>query len=206
MGHETKGKLYPINEAYALVDDTKNFISKIKPIQNLRFSLDSLTLQPFYELHDARYQMYFQTFTKAEFDEQKTKLKLLEAQNLGAEKNTVDYVNCGEQQPEVDHNYKGEKSDSGYEEGLFWRNTRSFVSYQFSNKNLDGKFIEVTILDNFIKENIQFQINGNIAEMSSIENKIIKIKAPDSEIISLTIKALNERSTQRIHKIRLIKQ
>jgi hypothetical protein len=71
MGHETRGKLYPINEAYALVDDNKNYVSKLEQIDNMDFKLDSLTLQPFYKIHDARYQMYFQTFDSKEYKAQK---------------------------------------------------------------------------------------------------------------------------------------
>ncbi len=206
MGHETKGKLYPINEAHALVDDNNNFLQKIKPSENLHFTLDSLTLQPFYQVHDARYQMYFQTFTKEAYEEQKVKSAQIELKDKMLEINTVDQVNCGEQQPEVDHGYQGEKSDSGYEEGLFWRNTRAFISYELRNKNLEGKYIEISALDNFKKENIQFQINGNIVEITSFGTKTMKFKLPETEAIKLKIIALQSVSTPKINAIRLLKQ
>lgn len=64
MGHETKGKLYPIDKAYTLIGDADTFTSKVKPVGQLKFSLDSLMLQPFYEIHDARYQMYTKRLRK----------------------------------------------------------------------------------------------------------------------------------------------
>jgi uncharacterized protein len=201
-----------------LVDDNKEFLGKIKPLKNqkFRFSMNDLTqntdfkniqLMPFFELHDARYQMYFQTFNSAEFQKNTEKLNTKEAQNLALETNTVDKINCGEQQPEVDHNYKGEKSNSGYEEGVFWRNTKSFISYQFTNKNLEGKYLQITVLDNFKAENLSFLLNEKSLEIISIESKIIKLKIPETEQLSknlvLKISTNNGVYSPRIHQIRL---
>nr|WP_109742823.1 glycoside hydrolase family 127 protein [Arcicella aurantiaca] len=209
MGHEAKGKLYPLETAVALVDDNKNYLNKIKTInpKKLEFSFSNLTLIPFFELHDARYQMYFQTMNSEEFTKNTEKFKNYESQILALEANTVDKINCGEQQPEVDHNYKGEKSDSGYEEGHFWRNTKAFISYQLSNKNLEGKFIEISVLDKFKTENMAFLLNEKPLEILSNENKIIKLKIPDSENLTknlvLKISANNGVYSPRIHQIRL---
>ncbi|WP_317048137.1 DUF6805 domain-containing protein [Flavobacterium cheongpyeongense] len=51
------------------------------------------------------------------------------------------------QQPEADHLYKGEKSNSGYDDGKFWRNTRSYISYQMLNKNKAGQFLYISTLE-----------------------------------------------------------
>ena len=206
MGHETRGRLFPINKAYALVDEPKNYLSKLKPIDNLNFTLDSLRLQPFYELHDARYQMYFQTFTKSEFENQKAFQKQQEEASLAIEARTIDKINCGEQQPEVDHQYKGEQSNSGYDDEKFWRNTRSYISYQLQNKNNVGKYLEISILDDFKTENLEISINGNVVEILSIENKIVRMKAFESEILNVRISAKNKIPTPRITQIRLVKE
>lgn len=205
MGHETKGKLFPINKAFALVDEPKNYLSKLKPIDNLNFSLDSLYLQPFYELHDSRYQMYFQTFTKSEFENQKSLQKQEEEAILALEAITIDKINCGEQQPEVDHQYKGEQSNSGYDDEKFWRNTRSYISYQLQNKSNAGKYLEIRILDNFKAENLEISINGNVAEIISFDNKIIKINLPATENMLLKLSAKTKAPTPRFHQIRILK-
>ncbi|NEU70175.1 glycosyl hydrolase [Spirosoma agri] len=206
MGHETKGKLYPITNAYALVGDPATYLSGLKPVDKLRFSLDSLTLQPFYEVHDARYQMYFQTFSKAAFNEQKARLKQQEAEAVALDANTVDKVNCGEQQPEVDHDYKGEKSDSGYDDEQFWRRTRSFITYQLQNKNRTGKYIDVRALDTIKPDQVRFLINDQPAEILSTDEKRLRLKADGNEVITLKIVAQDGKNSPRFNQIRLITQ
>ena len=206
MGHETKGKLYPITNAYALVGDPATYLSQIKPINKLRFSLDSLTLQPFYEVHDARYQMYFQIFSKEAFNEQKARLKQQETEALALDASTVDKVNCGEQQPEVDHDYKGEKSDSGYDDEQFWRRTRSFISYQLQNKNRAGKYIDIRALDTIKPEQVSFVINDKPAEILSVDGKTIRLNVTDDEVVRLKIVAANGVNTPRFNQIRLLTQ
>ncbi len=206
MGHETKGKLYPIDKAYTLIGNTDSYLSKIKPAGNLTFTLDSLTLQPFYEIHDARYQMYFQTFTQADFDAQKATQRQQEAEALALEARTVDKVNCGEQQPEVDHAYKGEKSDSGYDDdGRFWRNTRSYISYQLQNKGLAGKTLDIHFSGNLKTEDVGIFINDRAAEVLAVKDKVITVKTDDKELVKLKITSENGRPTPRFFQIRLVK-
>lgn len=204
MGHETKGPLYPMNKAYALVDEKGDFKSKIKPVGNLKFSLDSLTLQPFFEVHDARYQMYFQTFNKTTFENYQASIKQKEAEQLALEARTIDKVNCGEQQPEVDHSYRGERSNSGYDDEQFWRNTRSYISYQLSNKNKFGKTLIISTLDDFKLENISIIINEKPIENISKENKTIQIKDLDSEKISIKISTKNNVPSPRFTEFRVV--
>ncbi|MFN8356143.1 MAG: glycoside hydrolase family 127 protein [Spirosomataceae bacterium] len=204
MGHETKGPLYPMAKAYALVEDKGNYLSKIKPAGNLRFTLDSLLLQPFFEIHDARYQMYFQAFTQAQYENHQATVKQKEAQQLALEARTIDKVICGEQQPEVDHNYKGEKSISGYDDEQFWRSTRSSISYQFSNKNKQGKVLIISALDGFKLENISIVINEKPVENSETENKSIRIKNLDNETINIKISTKNNVPSPRFTELRLV--
>lgn len=206
MGHETKGKLYPIDKAYTLIGNADSYLSKIKPSGNLTFTLDSLTLQPFYEIHDARYQMYFQTFTQADYDAQKATQRQQEAEALALEARTVDKVNCGEQQPEVDHAYKGEKSDSGYDDdGRFWRNTRSYIFYQLQNKGLAAKTLEISFSGNLKTEDVGIFINDRAGEVFAVKDKVIAVKTDDKELVKLKITSENGRPTPRFFQIRLVK-
>ncbi|GAB3808601.1 glycoside hydrolase family 127 protein [Spirosoma humi] len=206
MGHETKGRMFPIDEAYALVGDTTTYLNQLRPVGNLRFNLDSLTLQPFYEVHEARYQLYFPTYTKAAFAAQQVRLKQQEVAALALEANTVDRVNCGEQQPEVDHAYAGEKSESGYDDEHFWRRTRSYISYQLQNKERTGNYIDIRALDDIKPEQVSFLINDKPAEIFSASGKMLRLKADSSEVITLRVVAQSGKSTPRFNQIRLIKQ
>ncbi len=204
MGHETKGPLYPMNKVYALVDEKGDFKSKIKPIGKLKFSLDSLTLQPFFEIHDARYQMYFQTFNKTAFENYQAIIKQKEAEQLALEARTIDKVNCGEQQPEVDHSYKGERSNSGYDDEQFWRSTRSYIFYQLLNRNKQGKVLIISVLDDFKLENLAILINEKPIENISKENKTIQIKDLDSEKINIKISTKNNVPSPRFTEFRVV--
>lgn len=204
MGHATHGKYYPLDEAYALVGNKDSYLSKPKEIKKLHFTLDSLELQPFFEVHDARYQMYFQTYTKDEYKEKQALLKKQEMEAAALEAKTIDKVNCGEQQPEVGHLYKGEKSFSGYDE-KFWRSTRGYMFYQFSNKNSEGQFLDISVLDELKLDNVEISVNGKPAEIISTKDKTIRIKLSDEEVVKVKITSTNNRPTPRFYELRILK-
>jgi uncharacterized protein len=205
MGHVAKGKYIPLDKAYALVGEKGTYVSKLKDLGNMRFKLDSLELEPFFQVHDTRYQMYFQTYTKEDYNEKQALLKQQEIEAMAIEAKTVDKINCGEQQPEVDHHYKGEKSDSGYDDGNFWRNTSSYISYQMINKNGDGKFIEISFLGNFKLNNFDVLINEKHIEIISKTDKSIRFNLENSKVIDLKIKSKDGLPTAKIYQIRIVK-
>lgn len=203
MGHVAKGKFISLDKAYALVGEKESYVSRLKPMGDMRFSLDSLQLQPFFEVHDARYQMYFQTYSKEEYKEKQVLLKQQEIEALALENKTIDKINCGEQQPEVDHLYKGEKSNSGYDDGKFWRNTRSYISYQMQNKNKQGQFLYVNVLDD-LKDNFTILINEKPAEIS-IKDKTIKIKIENLEVVNIKILSKDGSVSPKFYQLRIVK-
>jgi uncharacterized protein len=205
MGHATHGKYIPLDQAYALVGDKDTYLSKAKNIGNRRFSLDSLELQPFFEVHDARYQMYFQTYSNEEYGEKQALLKQQEMAAAALEAKTVDKINCGEQQPEVGHLYKGEKSNSGYSDDKFWRSTRGYMSYQLSNKNLEGKFLDITVLDELKLDHVVISINEKPANIISTKDKTIRINIEKIEVVNLKIASNNDKPTPRFYEIRILK-
>jgi len=205
MGHVAKGKYIPLDKSYALVGEKSGYVSKLKELGNLRFNLDSLQLEPFFEVHDARYQMYFQTYSKEEYKEKQALLKQQEIEAMAVEAKTVDKINCGEQQPEVDHLYKGEKSNSGYDDGKFWRNTRSYISYQMLNKNNQGKFLDISVLDEIKMNNIAILINEKPADVIAIEKKSIRLNIDKIEVINIKITAKDGNASPKFYQLRIIK-
>lgn len=205
MGHAAHGKMFPLDEAYALVGDNDTYINKLKNIGNLHFSLDSMELQPFFEVHEARYQMYFQTYSQDEYKEKLALLKQQEVETAALEARTVDKVSCGEQQPEVGHLYKGEKSNSGYDDDKFWRSTRGYMAYKLSNKNLEGKFLDIKALDELKLENIEISINEKPAKIISAKSKTIRINVEEMDIVNIKITSNNGRPTPRFYELRILK-
>ncbi|MDP5200257.1 glycoside hydrolase family 127 protein [Flavobacterium sp. DG2-3] len=204
MGHAAKGKFIPLDKAYALVGDKADYVSKLKAAGSLRYRLDSLELEPFFEVHDARYQMYFQTYSKEEYKEKQELLKKQEIEAMALEAKTIDKINCGEQQPEVDHLYKGEKSNSGYEDGKFWRNTRAYISYQMLNKNSKGQFLNIDVLDEFNLDNITILINEKPAVITSANTKTIKIKIDNKEVLNIKILTKDGKISPKFSQLSIV--
>jgi len=206
MGHVASGKYYPLDQAYAMIGDKATYIAKLKDLGNLRFRLDSLELQPFFEIHDARYQMYFQNYTKEQYQEKHALLKQQEIEALALEAKTIDKINCGEQQSEVDHRYKGEKSDSGYDDTKAWRSTKSYISYQLLNKNKSGKYLDISCTDDSKTDKITILINEKPAPILSTANKTIRLNVEKIEVVNITIKSNDGSNSPKFHQFRILKE
>jgi DUF1680 family protein len=101
------------------------------------FKPDDLKLVPLYQIYEERYAPYWQ-LAKAETWQAEVHRISAEEEIIrrDLEERTVDSVNMGEQQPEVDHAFKGEKTKSGYNNALNrrWRDARDggWFSYVLS--------------------------------------------------------------------------
>ncbi|WP_230407884.1 glycoside hydrolase family 127 protein [Flavobacterium hydrocarbonoxydans] len=205
MGHVAAGKYYPLDQAYAMIGEKADYLAKLRELGNLHFRLDSLELQPFFEIHDSRYQMYFQNYTQEQYKQKLDLLKQQEIEAMALESKTIDKINCGEQQSEVDHRYKGEKSDSGYDDGKYWRSTRSYISYQLLNKEKSGKFLDISCIDELKMDAITIFVNDKPAQIISSENKIIRLNIEKMEIINIKIIAKENQNSPKINQLRILK-
>jgi DUF1680 family protein len=80
------------------------------------------TLAPLYRTHFQRYAMYWQITSIADWGANQRKIADAERLERELDARTVDRVRIGEQQPEIDHNLKFEKSESGTgPQGRRWR-------------------------------------------------------------------------------------
>jgi len=137
MGHVAHGPTVPLDRVPVLLasanDLPKHVVADVAA-GPLSFRLTDvvepaapkgLPLVPFFRLHDARYQMYWQTTTKEDLTVRSERLAADERAKAAREAATLDSVAVGEQQPEVEHDFKGE-SNSGTHEGRRWRDGRWF--------------------------------------------------------------------------------
>ncbi|MBT7067799.1 MAG: glycosyl hydrolase [Verrucomicrobia bacterium] len=69
-----------------------------------------VSLVPFHELHDRRYTVYLDKFTKDEWAERETEILTDEKERKRIAARTVDFFQPGEMQPERDHNFQGHES------------------------------------------------------------------------------------------------
>jgi hypothetical protein len=89
-------------------------------------SPNGLPLVPFFRLHDSRYQMYWNVATKEEVAARRDRVAAEERAKIERDKATLDSIAVGEQQPEVDHAFKGEGIETGIFNGRRWRHGTQF--------------------------------------------------------------------------------
>jgi len=140
------GEMLPIDQAPILVeDDIKNIGDKLIPVTGkpMQFKLDvkmenpmELTLEPFANIHDSRYMIYWLALTNDGYSAYKDSLTAVENEKIAIERRTLDFVAPGEQQPEIDHAMKSEHSQSGNSNNQFYReaNRDGYFSYEMKTE------------------------------------------------------------------------
>ena len=96
----------------------------------------NLELEPFCHIHDSRYMMYWLSMTDAEYADYQQSMRDAEKQKLELDARTVDAVATAEQQPEVDHNMKSERSERGHFQSEGWRDAKNggYFAYNMDTK------------------------------------------------------------------------
>jgi hypothetical protein len=151
FGQYASGKKLPINEAPILVDNNLDEIaSQLQPVADkpLHFNLiengklkiensslsivnSPLELMPFFEIHDARYMLYWLALSEDSYKGYTDNLAKQEQERQALEARTVDKVQPGEQQPEADHFMETDRSQVGNTNDVFFRDARDghYFSY-----------------------------------------------------------------------------
>jgi DUF1680 family protein len=136
MAHVAAGPELPLDQAPVLLTEAAKIPAKVVPdpaAGPLHFRLvdaveppvqSGVRLVPFLQLHDSRYQMYWEVTTREGLAARKEKLAQAERERLAREAATLDLVVAGEQQPETEHAYRGEGTESGIHNGRHWRHGR----------------------------------------------------------------------------------
>ncbi len=144
-GHIASGKKLPLNEAPIIVEDNiASLADKVIPVAGKPFNFTfsqvkmvnpiKVVLEPFYKIHDARYEMYWMTLSNSQYRSYIDSLSVLEQQKADLQKRTIDFVAPGEQQPEVDHAAEKQNTNSGNNLDEFWRDARNegYFSYKLA--------------------------------------------------------------------------
>ena len=141
FGQYASGAKLPLDGAPILIDDHIDRIAEhLKPVAGkpLHYTLDVKMenpirneLQPFFEIHDARYMMYWLTLSEQGYKDYLEGLARAEKERQELEARTVDKVQPGEQQPETDHKMETNGSSTGNTNDVFFRDARNgrFFSY-----------------------------------------------------------------------------
>ena len=141
FGQYAGGKKLPVNKAPILINDHIDEIAtQLTPIAGkpLHFTLNtkmenatSNELQPFFEIHDARYMIYWLALSESSYKSYLQQLEKEEQERQALEARTIDKVQPGEQQPETDHRMETDQSQTGNTNDVFWRDASNghYFSY-----------------------------------------------------------------------------
>ena len=141
FGQIANGKKLPINEAPILINnDIEGIATQLQPVAGkpLHYTLSTRMenpirgeLQPFFEIHDSRYMLYWLALSENNYKGYTEQLTKAEQEQQALEARTVDKVQPGEQQPEADHFMETDQSQTGNTNDVFWRdaNNGHYFSY-----------------------------------------------------------------------------
>ena len=141
FGQYASGAKLPIDQAPILINNNIETIpSQLTPAAGkpLHFTLStkmvngiSGELQPFFEIHDSRYMMYWLALTEDSYQQYLDRLAQEEKERQALEARTIDKVQPGEQQPETDHKMETDGSYTGNSNNVFFRDARDGHSFSY---------------------------------------------------------------------------
>lgn len=181
MGHVAAGPLVPMDQVPVLLtsaDELPRHVKADAAAGPLHFRLedvveppgfDGLPLIPFFRLHDQRYQMYWELTTREKLAARKARRAAEEQAKLRREANTLDRVAPGEQQPEVEHDFVSQNSDSGLRDGRRWRRGEWF-QYTLNSRGEKVVELEVTYWGGEANRRFDLLANGERIATESFEN------------------------------------
>lgn len=231
FGQYAGGKKLPLNKAPILLPKHLNDIAKdLKPISGkpLHFKLGTHMenaiegeLQPFFEIHDSRYMMYWLALGENEYRNYMEKLAAEERESQELEARTVDKVSPGEQQPETDHRMEADATEHGNTEGVFFRDAKDghFFSYLMQTKGESNLSLQLKFWGQDEWRTSEFDIYIDNQLLTSVNNshrwRTTQFKTVDYAIPSEFVKGKEEvrvkfvahkgKQVGQIYGVRLVK-
>lgn len=231
FGQYAGGKKLALDEAPILLPKHLDDIAKnLKPVPGkpLHFKLATHMentidgeLQPFFEIHDSRYMMYWLALGENDYKAYMQKLADEEKARQALEARTVDKVNPGEQQPETDHRMETDDSNKGNTEGIFFRDAKDghYFSYLMQTKGETNLSLQLKFWGQDEWRTREFDIYVNDKLLCSVNNshrwRTTQFKTVDYAIPSEFVKGKKEirvkfvahkgKQVGQIYGVRLVK-
>ena len=153
-GHIASGALLPLQDAPVFVAPVRALKQVIEPVkeQPMQFRIAGtvypghyrqLRLVPFYTIHNSRYIVYWPFTSREGLRQKQEQLAIREAASASLERQTIDHVLPGEQQPEADHQFRGQATESGIHNERHWRHATGWFSYDLRNEKKGAKKLRV---------------------------------------------------------------
>ncbi len=228
MAHIAEGATCPIWQAPRIVGEKPNFYQSIQRVSSplLTFEMPAtdsegraitLTLEPFYRVHESRYSVYFPFYTPEGLESAKQELQRKELARMKLEALTIDKVNTGEQQPEAEHNFLSENSESGIFRGRHWRHAAGWFSYDLTTGGAVAPVLRVTYSGADRGRRFQIIINGiefadvelqghDVLDFYDVDYDLAEfLKAHPASTLTIKFKAAPDSMAGGVFFIRLLK-
>ena len=231
FGQYAGGKKLALDKAPILLPKHLDDIAKnLKPVPGkpLHFKLATRMenaidgeLQPFFEIHDSRYMMYWLALGENDYKAYMQKLADEEKARQALEARTVDKVNPGEQQPETDHNMEADVTERGNTEGVFFRDAKDghYFSYLMQTKGETNLSLQLKFWGQDEWRTSEFDIYIDDHLLTSVNNshrwRTTQFKTVDYAIPSELVKGKKEvrvkfvahkgKQVGQIYGVRLVK-
>ncbi|MFD2599672.1 beta-L-arabinofuranosidase domain-containing protein [Sphingobacterium corticis] len=176
-GHIAKGRQVAATDIPLLVGDKDNLAQSIDLIsakelrfalkaQNLKGEPQTQILQPFSQIHDARYQIYW-PYAESQYEAKNYFDRVSDAYLERLEKLTIDQVRIGQQQPESDHGIQSSQSTTGAHNGIQWREADGWFSYQLRQSSGEAKFLYIQY---FAEDEYDYSMAINGVQVARLTN------------------------------------
>lgn len=231
FGQYAGGRKLPIDQApYLVADNVESIADDLVPIDGkpLHFTLKTHMenkiegeLQPFFEIHDSRYMMYWLALSKDGYRKYVEDIAKAEKEREAIEARTTDKVQPGEQQPETDHKMETDKSNRGVKNDLPFRDARDghYFSYLMqtngeTNLSLRLKFWgqddwHTSEFDVFIDEQLAFSVNNThkwrTSQWKTEEYLLPSALLDGKQQVRVKLVAKANKQIGEIYELRLVK-
>ncbi len=173
MAHVAHGPMIPLDGVPTLLATEKELLRHVVEDRSagpLHFRImdvvepadpEGLPLVPFFRLHERRYQMYWELTTAEQIAARKERLAAEERAREAREAATIDWVAVGEQQPEVEHDLKGEGMETGIHNGRRWRHG-VWIQYTLDPRGAKEVILSVTYSGDDRGREFDILVNGTV--------------------------------------------
>lgn len=219
--------MLPLDRAPMLVGDSARLAEHIVPVKGRPMTFTAqdliqpveagkLELVPFFRVHDSRYMIYWRTVTPEGHAKLLTELAAQEKTRLALEARTLDQVNPGEQQPEVEHAYAGDDSATGASLGRRWRDAGKWFGYTLHGEKGRGAELLVTYSAGENRREFDLMVNDVVISTVKLDGRTpdkfneVSYTIPESAIkedgtLSVKFVAKPGSRTGSIYGIRLMR-
>jgi len=177
-------------------------------------------LIPFFEIHHQHYIVYWDKFTMEGWNEKKKEYEAELKRQEEIKARTVDMIRIGEMQPERDHNFKGEKTNTGEAFGRKWRDASDGGWFSFTLEAKGNKDLQLActywgsdrgnrnfdILINDVKIASQKLESEKLNEFFEMYYNIPKSLLQNKKVITVRFQALPESMAGGLFGCKLLKK